>query len=47
LGSLSGSQLIGLGQIAGVAGSTLGALFEEDNSIDPERLLKKRRDSLI
>ncbi len=37
LGSLSGSQLIGLGQIAGVAGSTLGALFEEDNSIDPER----------
>ena len=37
LGSLSGSQLIGLGQIASVAGSTLGALLEEDNSIDPER----------
>ena len=37
LGSLSGSQLIGLGQIASVSGSMLQALFEEDNSIDPER----------
>ena len=43
LGSLSGSQLIGLGQIAGVAGSTLGALFEEDNSIDPERLFEEEK----
>ncbi len=43
LGSLSGSQLIGLGQIAGVAGSTLGALLEEDNSIDPERLFEEEK----
>ena len=43
LGDLSGSQLIGLGQIAGVAGSTLGALFEEDNSIDPERLFEEEK----
>lgn len=43
LGSLSGSQLIGLGQIASVAGSTLGALFEEDNGIDPERLFEEEK----
>ena len=33
LGDLSGSQLIGLGQIASVAGSTLGALLEDDSDI--------------
>jgi len=33
LGELSGSQLIGLGQIASVAGSTLGALLEDDSDI--------------
>lgn len=43
LGSLSGSQLIGLGQIASVTGSTLGALLEEDNSIDPERLFEEEK----
>ena len=36
LGSLSGSQLIGLGQIAGVAGSTLGALFDDSAEIAAE-----------
>ncbi len=36
LGDLSGSQLIGLGQIAGVAGSTLGALFDDSAEIAAE-----------
>ncbi len=41
LGSLSGSQLIGLGQIASVSGSMLQTLLEEDNSIDPERVFQE------
>lgn len=41
LGSLSGSQLIGLGQIASVSGSMLQTLLEEDNSIDPERAFQE------
>ena len=36
LGDLSGSQLIGLGQIASVAGSTLGALFDDSAEIAAE-----------
>ena len=43
LGSLSGSQLIGLGQIASVSGSMLQALLEEDNSIDPERRFEEEK----
>ena len=36
MGDLSGSQLIGLGQIASVAGSTLGALFDDSAEIAAE-----------
>ena len=36
LGDLSGSQLIGLGQIASVAGSTLGALFDDSAEVAAE-----------
>ena len=36
LGDLSGSQLIGLGQIASVTGSTLGALFDDSADIAAE-----------